>query len=489
MSVVLCFPINKHANAMVLDDTVHHFRSALRRLATARPEYAGRLRLGGASVQNQSHLSLEVSSSDHIPLDIFGFDMDIIYADLQESSFSAKTFVNPDFIVPCALTEGGAPMPVSQIRLMFIDGGLLLFVYLHHGFADGSGMDTFIKDLARETRSTEMMTRGNSRADPIRREELTCHFDLPLGHETSDNAFYEWLERSPEYGLLPEPTGPTQPIFPQTEDITYFQTDNIGKIFVMDKGRLDCVREWLQSFVDPGSETPRTVSRYFALATLTWAHACKARLATAIGGRGQLSGLKPTFFNFSDWAAGRKGLFQDNDSLKKYFGNSVACVEAKLNHTQDLIDACNWRYEMTASRTSVPKLATMAERILEANSAINEDFVTTRTELFQSLPDIRRLGILLDSRLPHNFSFNTWMHVGSEAKFWFPGPTLAEPTVIAPDAIRRVQSAWAHPHALIVPRRGNGDEEIELLVTLPKAAMDRFEADQDWMSLVRRVIN
>lgn len=50
-------------------------------------------------------------------------------------------------------------MRVSEIRLMFIDGAFLLFVYLHHTFADGSGMNTFLQDLAPETQHYEVMAR------------------------------------------------------------------------------------------------------------------------------------------------------------------------------------------------------------------------------------------------------------------------------------------------------------------------------------------
>jgi hypothetical protein len=484
MSVVLCFPTDKHT--LVSDNVVNHVLSALRRLVLKRPEYAGRLRLGGANVQNQSHVSLQISSSDYIPLDIFRLGFEATYAKLRDSSFSASTFVNPEFIISGALTEGGRPIPVSQIRIMFIDGGFFLFVYLHHTFADGSGMDAFLKDLAAETQQSEIVPGVSAKGSD---QKLICQLDLPLANETLGLRFDQLLEICPEFGLLPQPTGPTQPILLPINGIKHHHTDNIGKIFVIDRCRLDRVSEWLQPFIDRANTKTRIVSRYFTLAALTWAHTCKARLATESEQAPQPDNPKPTFFNYADWASTRKGLFPNNSSVNMYFGNSVACVETKLDDTQDLVDACDWRKEIAQPQTSIPKLVTIVDRSLDANSCIQEDFVLSRTKLFQSAPDIRRLGVWIDGRFPQNFSFNTWMHVGSEAKFWFPGFACSLDTPKQPDAIRRVQPAWALTHGLILPRRGGGDDEIELLVTLPKAAMNCIEKDADWMSLVRRVID
>ena len=50
------------------------------------------------------------------------------------------------------------------------------------------------------------------------------------------------------------------------------------------------------------------------------------------------------------------------------------------------------------------KIARVSERIIEAISCIDEDFVATRTSLFMNASDIRRLGIGLDARLPQNLS-------------------------------------------------------------------------------------
>jgi hypothetical protein len=228
-------------------------------------------------------------------------------------------------------------------------------------------------------------------------------------------------------------------------------------------------------------------TQFALLSALTWAHTTKARLTAETEAAPHYQTRQPVFSNPHDWSNPRKRLFAGNASMNTYFGNSVAIAIAQTPSVKcgnDLVDACTW-----VERGGMPsrRILEIANAVTAANRAIDEDFVLTRTALFASMPEIRRLGVAADSRAPHTFSMNTWAFIGATVRFWFPGAGCVDGR--RPDAIRRVQGAWATPHALIMPRRyGVRDDELELVVTLAGVSMEVLESDQNWMGLVKRVV-
>ncbi|KAK0707730.1 hypothetical protein B0H67DRAFT_671168 [Lasiosphaeris hirsuta] len=368
------------------------------------------------------------------------------YEELKTGEFAASAFVDPDFIINHALEEGGHPAPVCQVRVLYIKGGFLFFVYMHHTYGDGGCVATVIELLASETVKTDL------KAEPLIDERRTCTLDLPLSEEYSQKTFDELLAECEEWGLHPGPTGPCQPILPSLGlDKEWAQLDNTCRAFVIDASKLDII--------------------------------CKASKTM------KLTNCQPIFHNPHDWSDRRKKLFADNESLSRYFGNSIALpVTRSVKSSLDLVAACDWM-DAVAQGQPPTKMSTIAESIQKANRAIDEDFVLKRTALFMAAPDIRYLGMAMNSRMPQNFSMNTWALIGHNAKFWFPGASL-EKTKGRPEAIRRVQGALAaSPHGLILPARpGIAPDELEPLMTLPRAAMQHLERDPSWMSLVKRVV-
>lgn len=381
-----------------------------------------------------------------------------------------------------------ARLCLSQLRILYIKGGLLLSIYLHHAFGDGSCLDSFLEDLALETRDTTNWTVSERQ---LKLPQRSCQVSVPLPVEIRAASFEELLDKCPEYSILVQPTGPTQPVLRQIAGIADRQVRYIGKIFVIEKRRLDDVRERLQLLINTQKAKPCAITRYITLATLTWVHTARARLASDSCPSRTYHGWPPTFFNPVDWNSPTKNLFPGNQSVKQYFGNSVAMAMSVLDNAEELVEACTWDLDCFESQKATGKLAKVAERIQEAISCINEGFVLTRTRLFETAPDIRRLGISLDARAPQNFSFNTWMHIGTKARLWFPGLSAAPSpgTPRPPDAIRRVHGAWALSQGLILPECGVEDDALQLLLTLPEAAIDCLKGDAQWMSLVKRVVD
>ncbi|KAB5515355.1 hypothetical protein GE09DRAFT_1231389 [Coniochaeta sp. 2T2.1] len=295
----------------------------------------------------------------------------------------------------------------------------------------------------------------------------------------------ELLKQCPEYNLRPEPTGPTLPILPPIDGLEL--PDLEEKIFIIDKNRLDAVRQQLANSTPCRGSQP-TVSRYMALAALTWAHTTRARLCTSSLSPSLLDHHQPTLFNAYDWLSPTKNLFPSNHSLKHHFGNSITWAVTRLPSLQPLVSSC---LPPSLASSSLTPHANLATTISASNASISPHHIHTRTALFSTTPDIRRLGLTLDARLPHDFSFNTWLHLGGRATFWFPAFQNGEERQRQrkPDAVRRVQGNCGLPSALILPAVGGEEEgEIWLLVTLEREAMKRLEGDGGWIGICRVVV-
>lgn len=409
----------------------------------------------------------------------FAFNFGTTFAELEKNGFPPEAFVNPDFIIKDDLDKINAdavPIPVVRLRLLYVDGGLLMFVYMHHAYGDGSCMDNFLTCLSSETLPCP-------KPDTVTTTKTNVDFDLG-SNEAQHQDLNQLITKCPEYALLHKPTGPTQLALKLDKlDTASWRKTMTGKIFVIDSNKLQPVLRWLTVALG------KRVSSFLAIRALIWAHTTKARYATEPALVDVFAHRKPNFTNPHDWH--NKKLFPDNESLKHYFGNGIAIASCNLEHTGILLRACDWKRAQETG-TEPTALLEVIRAIDHANSIIDEDFVLTRTALFNALPDIRHLGVRHDARAPHTFSCNTWKFLGNNAKFYLPGNESCkdgadgQTTHGAPAmAIRRVQGEWAFPHALVLPERpGIGGGKFELLVTLPEVSMDALEKDQDWMSLV-----
>ena len=444
-----------------------HLQCALHRLGQAYPNLAGRLILA-----NDKKVHLVTSSSTYIELEVMTDDFGLSYAALREQGFPVKPFIKPEYNLPGGL-EVGSPVRVFRVRILFIDGGFVMFVYLHHAFADGNCRNVVLQLLANATHLDDPIPNLPSSSRTL---------DLPYNQVQYQKDWKTLLEACPEYTLLPNPTGPTQPIFP-AQDAEFGLTDNTGLVFVIDSGRLDVICKLAKDF---------KLSKYMALAAITWVHTVRARIETLPADyTAYFANKKPTLINAHHWANPRKGLFKGNASLGEYFGNAIAMPLTIHHGTVDsLVEACSWHDHLTQGR--VPEaLLQVAKSVTDTNLGVDEDFVLRRTALFANMLDLRFLGLNQDPWDPYCVGFNTHQSVGAKAGFVFPGvPRDGNTGRTVPDAIRRVQGQFSPlTHGLILPARpGLAPGETELMITLPHAAMGFLLEDQAFMSLVKRVI-
>lgn len=477
MTVVLCFPAKDEgtprSNREDYPAISEHIQRALDRLTTNRPDFTRTLISDPDSPDLLRVVEPQIPSPIELERGPPGFDYGFTFRELEEQSFPAHAFVNPTFVIPDGqLTE--LSLPVMRIRVGYVDGGMLLFVYMHHSYGDGSCMDDFLTLL-----SSEMAPVPDS-AGQVDHDRINVDFDLGNhGEEEGDADFEDLLKKCPEYALLPEPTGPTQLVYqPGGIDLATYKKTMVGKTFVISAKKLGEIT----SCVNRHDNSQTRCSSFLAIRALVWAHTTKARMACETV---SCPHAKPNFTNPYNWNEPRKNLFSDNESLKTYFGNGVAVASATIDSPSILQQACEWKRAMAEHRPP-EHLTQVIQEIRRANEAIDEAFVLTRMALIKAAPDIRYLGIAHDPREPYNFSCNTWKFLGARSKFWFPG--WPDKGGVRASAIRRVQGEWAIPHGLVLPGRpGIENGDFELLVTLSTKAMELLEKDEEWMSLVSAV--
>ncbi|KAK4169000.1 hypothetical protein QBC43DRAFT_356528 [Cladorrhinum sp. PSN259] len=474
MSVALCFPRDPADRLTAESDIQTHIIHSLDNLSYQRPDFAGKLHVGQGK-DDESTVYLKITTGDTVPFSRLNVPFSKSYSELERDEFPAANFVNPEFTISAPLEVGDNPVPVAQLRILFIEGGFILFVHLHHSYADGVAFSTFLELLGESTcRDYPLECLPETR--PIYTFDILIHCDFDI-FSTQELATIsnnpklaeDLLAKCPEYCFndAENPSGPTQATFPPRHP-----GQTIGRTFILDTDKLDalCAK----------SATGR-VSRFFVLSALAWAHTTSARIASCLPQDRNLYTLNlPTFWNPAHW--GSKGLFSGNESLNSYYGNAVAIPVTVIPNPQTLVYACDDPSTVLA----------VAQEIQRANQTVDEEYVSTRTKLFCAMPDIRRLGLGLDSNPPQNFSVNTWGFLGKKAKWKFPEQLLDEDSSAdggtAAPAVRRVQGRWSYfPHALALPSRpGVKKSEMELVVTLPEVAMEILLKDEAWMWFVNR---
>ncbi|KAI1344402.1 hypothetical protein F5Y15DRAFT_411244 [Xylariaceae sp. FL0016] len=449
--VVLCFPCDNTRR----QDAVEHIEEALKRLARERPVFAGRLQSS-----NTGLVTLRRSPHNDIPFQLHPSrpETELNYEQLRAEGFPPATFISSRFAVSGVPDSSHDSIPVSKVQGEFVHDGLLLSLYLHHGLVDGSSLRIFLETFAAQTRNV---------SSDLPSEQAFC-VPVPNGKEWRSathihdlTMFKRTMAKCPEYTLLQDLSGPTQPRY-HKKGLSMPKIERMGKIFVFHTERLQQLRELIRT-LNGSSELP---TAYTSLAALSFAHITKARMKV----ERYLTGVEPNqtamLWNSVNW---RTRAFQN--ATENYFGNAALPAVTKVSKVQ-LVAACHDDRE----------LASLVPGIKASIDAVDEEYVTRRLAMLSQAPDPRLIGVNYDPRMAETLAFNTWRHFGADVEWSIPGVPVAKP-----DAIRRAHGAWNLGTALILPARA-GSPTQELFVSLSVDAMDLLSEDEGWMYWVDRVI-
>ncbi|KAI1475934.1 hypothetical protein F4774DRAFT_413424 [Daldinia eschscholtzii] len=448
--VVLCFPCDNRRQ----QDAIRHIESALKRLARERPVFAGRLQAS----TNSGNVSLHRSPSQDIPFSVLepSETSRQEYSRMKEAGFPPGAFVGPRFGVSGIVSSNLESIPVSKVQAEFPPGGLLLSIFLHHGLVDGGSLRVFLECFAAQTRNTPVNLPSEQTFPMLQHRNQKGPITIDNG-----STFKSLLARCPEYTVLKDLSGPTQPRILKTGP-SMANIEKIGKIFVFKNERLQELRELIRSR-NGGVESP---SAYTSLAALAFAHITKARVAA----ENNLPGVQPRrtamLWNSVNW---RTRAFKG--ATDNYFGNAALPVVTKASMAH-LIAACD-------DDTELARLVPLVKASIDA---VDQEYVSQRLAMLYEVPDPRLVGVNYDPRIPEALAFNTWRHFGADVQWNIPGVSVTRA-----DAIRRAHGSWNLGTALILPAKADSMKQ-ELFVSLPVDSMRLLCADVGWTRWVDRII-
>ncbi|KAH7173220.1 uncharacterized protein B0J16DRAFT_405549, partial [Fusarium flagelliforme] len=467
-----CFPYQQSAS---LDDLKGHLTLALSGLSKRFPDLKCRIFLLSSQ---PGYLAIAMGDDVDIPVNVFDQrdSFSWSYSQLKSQGFPARAFVDDSFDLPYRLVEGQQGIPVFEVNIRLIEGGLLLGIYGHHSVFDAGRMHTVIKSFAELTKDPKKMLDIPPSVD-LNVGSQTVGYDVTQVQPAPD--LNELLSRCPEYRLLSSPLGPTQFRIPKpgtpSRDI-----QNTGSIFVIKEKLLRDLKKMLAHTASIDSRKHQ-LSMFTCLAAITWAHVTKARLSSTLG-LPPSSSTKRSFpeevrlMISVDW---RRRM--STSIMSSSAGNSIALPIASIN-TSTILAACNEDQDVACSA-----LAIIARTVDEAVLSVNDDFVALRTSLFRASPDPRLIGLDFDLSDPRDFYFNTWQHFGTQTSWGLPGLVKKDSNEgFAPDAVRRAQAGFSNGAGLVLPTRDSA--ELEILITLDADSMEVLRTDSSWEHWVEQTV-
>ncbi|KAH7029269.1 uncharacterized protein B0I36DRAFT_325377 [Microdochium trichocladiopsis] len=484
IGLVLCFPFDNAGNNRLRAE--RHIRESLNRLAEARPDFAARLRVdteGCASLQRcpTFKIPLGVSSRDERHADKLAPD----YESQKSAGFPPSMFIHKDLVSPGVATEANGGVPVSQVRLKFVDGGLYLMLQLHHALFDGCSMGIFLDCFAaQQTRSEKIIHLEYPKEQlfiPARNSQRIITSDQSRSRldRVRHRMFEYFASQCPEYAILPDKSGPTQPKVEHSA-VPMAKIKRSGKIFVFRNDRLQALREMVRRELN----AEKLPTSYTVLAALTWAHVVQARHrhesympgerrmnsqgeADSEADETDSNNKQSSLWNSVSWRPRA-----NKEEATEYFGNAVLPVVTRLP-LQTVLEACS----------SINHLATqLVPQVQETISTVDQIYVDKREAMMRMAPDPRLVGVNYDPRMREMVHFNTWRHFGANTEWMIPGVPVQRT-----EAIRRVHGEWNLGTALILPAPADAETQ-ELFVSLSVDAMEALCRDQEWMEWVDRVI-
>lgn len=258
MQVALCFPFvgsRKEAEDQI--------KASLCRLKYQQPAYAANL-----EADSEGRVYLVQRPSDDISFNAVDYAADFPfheYEQLKREGFPSNAFVHPNFLCDGSLRPARL-VPACQISASFLDGGIILWVSIHHSLTDGAGLGGFLACLAAHTRCSQVNSGHEIGLDSISSQALVSKI---LRHKLGGfgSCFEGLLRECHEYKKVPTATSS----FPRA-NLTLTPR---GNIFVFQNKRLNEAKDLIEAR-SPGKRP----STFVIIATLIWVHITKARLMT-----------------------------------------------------------------------------------------------------------------------------------------------------------------------------------------------------------------
>ncbi|KAK7911984.1 hypothetical protein PG985_014465 [Apiospora marii] len=454
------------------------------------------------------------------------------YDELRAGGFSPGLFFDRVFVPvgdPAAVDGGG--VPVMRVHAIFVSGGLLLGVFIHHAMADGAVATALIDDLAARSRGETALPRGGllpkSQYLPLGRPSAEFEQRVRFLRETSRlgneeimaEMLPEWTTKDPNRGAR----------FSIENCLPANPSPRVGKIFHFSKAKLARLSRALAQEGPRGGGSTKPPSTNVALMALIWAYVAKARMR-AVG--------------VEDWSAllakGRKKMNDDSsseggrenkgmtaqltietlDALENFCGNAAKCPIAALPTTRLLWQGAA---EATAKANSIgttasttttntarnemgtPRgeeedgerleaLAEIAALITRTLDSLDAEFVRRRAALLETLPDITAVAMNHDFEAPQNVLFNSHRFLAGADTVWdIPGLLLADNgggrgTRRKPESIRKGRTVWGQGTVLVMPSSRESDV-LEVMLAMSGTAMDGLCGDGGWRGWVERVVD
>ncbi|KAJ3478268.1 hypothetical protein NLG97_g8626 [Lecanicillium saksenae] len=424
-----------------LDKMAATLNDALRLVCQRTPYMAGKLSL---SQEQLGVILLHTESGAQIPCTTCDAreNENLVYSKLREQGFPAGAFVGPLFDNRQTLSENGPQIPVAQILLILVDGGILMCVFVYHAITDGAGLSHFLSAVAAAMK------------DPygflVKPHEYPNRIDMPVPsagteHPGNDELVQALSNECPEFDLL-EPGTKHEA---HQASMYGLSEAKFGGIYVFGPEKLQMVKDAVVS-----AGYPINPSTFCCLTALSWAFMAATRLRTV--GIADESRSRDTKCRIviPTWWGDR--LFQEQ--LSGYAGNAVA-ITATLHGAADLF---------TIAETPLANLAGAKDALMrvvrtidEALRSVDEDFVKTRSTLFNSVIDPRLPQYNFTPADPKDFFFNSWRRLGADIEWTV--PTASGPRLAMADAVRKTQNEWNESAGLIMPgRRDQKDYEVVL---------------------------
>ncbi|KAF2790991.1 hypothetical protein K505DRAFT_310363 [Melanomma pulvis-pyrius CBS 109.77] len=440
--IALVFPTNDYNLAL------SNLQNGLQRTCEALPFLKGRI-FNKSSDRDQLAISWDASSSAPIIREQPAPDGYPGYAKLLENAGSSEPYAFSLFpFMERGKENGEEGAEVFGVACVKIEGGLVLFMSMHHNVTDGPGFGEFVKFWARNTSLRDFPAselRPNTNEISTRKAKILeqLSYTLKEGYRTLTVAGI--LAKHSEYTVRLPSAHPEQ-----TVPSAVLMAPSSSRIFTFSYQKLNAVKTSLANAINPSFLTINNI-----LSAIIWSHISHIRCTRP-------SSPEPSPISRLGFAVNGRRIL--NLLSPPYLGNVAFLAQAELPMSS--ISA--------ASHTTEDGLVPIISTIATATRQIDRSHIAELTQLPNLLPSLSDLVFGWNILGGPHLSITSWAELGLyDANF---GDTLGKPQMV------RVPDVPRDGLIIILPRRREQgtEEKIEIAVYLRKDDAERLDKDDTW---------